>query len=102
MIPADVDAGPVPEDNLPGHHPEQEQDQPDLDAMAERLGTVPPQERVEVDDGDGDRSLVELVEANLAAGVNLGAGLVKGGLAAGSVVAGAAVRQAGRRVGLSR
>ncbi|MDP9387347.1 MAG: hypothetical protein M3Q48_05315 [Actinomycetota bacterium] len=24
--------GPVPEDNLPGHHPEQEQDKPDLDA----------------------------------------------------------------------
>jgi hypothetical protein len=28
--------GPVPEDNRPGHHPEHEQDKPDLDASAER------------------------------------------------------------------
>jgi hypothetical protein len=30
--------GPVPEDNQPGHHPAEEQDKPDLDAFAERLG----------------------------------------------------------------
>jgi hypothetical protein len=28
--------GPVPEDNLPGHHPEHEQDKPDLDAFVKR------------------------------------------------------------------
>lgn len=38
---ADEDAGgPVPPDNQPGHHPPQEQDKPDLDAFAERLGTA--------------------------------------------------------------
>lgn len=31
-------AGPVPEDNQPGHHPPQEQDKPDLDAFAAKLG----------------------------------------------------------------
>jgi len=30
------DAGPVPEDNLPGHHPEHEQDKPDV-----RIAAVP-------------------------------------------------------------
>jgi len=29
----------IPEDNRPGHHPELEQDKPDLDAVAEALGT---------------------------------------------------------------
>src|SRR5581483_12379594 len=33
--------GPVPEANRPGHHPDHEQDKPDLDAVAERLGTRP-------------------------------------------------------------
>lgn len=32
--------GPVPPDNQPGHHPPQEQDKPDLEAFAERLGTA--------------------------------------------------------------
>lgn len=32
--------GPVPEEQRPGHRPEQDQDKPDLDAMAERLGVV--------------------------------------------------------------
>jgi len=32
--------GPIPEDQRPGHHPEQEQDKPDLDKFAERLGIV--------------------------------------------------------------
>ncbi len=31
-------AGPVPPENQPGHHPSEEQDKPDLDAFAERLG----------------------------------------------------------------
>jgi hypothetical protein len=35
--------GPVPDANLPGHHDEQDQDRPDLDAFAERFGIVPPE-----------------------------------------------------------
>src|SRR5438105_1187654 len=35
------ETGPVPPDNQPGHHPENEQDKPDLDAFAARLGTDP-------------------------------------------------------------
>lgn len=31
------DTGPVPEANMPGHHPEHDQDKPDLDAFAERF-----------------------------------------------------------------
>src|SRR6476661_7401318 len=31
----------VPEDNRPGHHPEFEQDKPNLDEVAEALGTKP-------------------------------------------------------------
>jgi hypothetical protein len=30
--------GPIPEDNRPGHHPEHEQDKPDLEAFAEAQG----------------------------------------------------------------
>ena len=37
-IGADAPRGPVPPENRPGHHPEQEQDKPDLDAFAQRLG----------------------------------------------------------------
>ena len=33
--------GPVPEANQPGHHPEREQDQPDLEAFARRLSIAP-------------------------------------------------------------
>jgi hypothetical protein len=36
----DGGGGPVPPDNQPGHHPPEEQDKPDLDAFAERLGTA--------------------------------------------------------------
>ena len=35
------DTGPVPAENQPGHHPAKEQDKPDLDAFAARLGTDP-------------------------------------------------------------
>ncbi len=31
-------SGPVPPDNQPGHHPTKEQDKPDLEAFAERMG----------------------------------------------------------------
>lgn len=36
--------GPVPEDQRPGHHPDDEQDKPDLDEFAARLGIVPDDE----------------------------------------------------------
>jgi hypothetical protein len=36
--------GPVPEEQRPGHHPEQEQDKPNLDKFAARLGIVPEDE----------------------------------------------------------
>lgn len=35
------ETGPVPPDNQPGHHPPKEQDKPDLDAFAAKLGTDP-------------------------------------------------------------
>ena len=35
------ETGPVPPENQPGHHPAKEQDKPDLDAFAARLGTDP-------------------------------------------------------------
>jgi translation initiation factor IF-2 len=35
------ETGPVPSENQPGHHPPEEQDKPDLDAFAARLGTDP-------------------------------------------------------------
>ena len=41
---ADAPGGPVPAENQPGHHPPQEQDKPDLDAFAERLGIVEPED----------------------------------------------------------
>jgi len=39
--------GTVPEEQRPGHHPEHEQDKPDLDKFAERLGIVPEGEEPE-------------------------------------------------------
>ena len=42
---ADEARGPVPAENQPGHHPAEEQDQPDADAFAAKLGTMPPAER---------------------------------------------------------
>ena len=38
------DGSPVPEANAPGHHPDEEQDKPDLDRFAEALGTRPPED----------------------------------------------------------
>lgn len=50
----DVDAprGPVPLDNQPGHHPPTEQDKPDINAFAEKLGTVDPSERSDTPEHD--------------------------------------------------
>ena len=39
--PSGGETGPIPVDNQPGHHPAKEQDKPDLDAFAARLGTDP-------------------------------------------------------------
>ena len=36
-------AGPVPPDNEPGHHPDHEQDKPDPNAFAAKLGLAAPQ-----------------------------------------------------------
>ncbi|MGI8809353.1 MAG: hypothetical protein ACR2KK_16245 [Acidimicrobiales bacterium] len=45
---ADAPGGPVPPENQPGHHPATEQDKPDLNAFAAKLGTVAPSERRDV------------------------------------------------------
>lgn len=37
--------GPIPPEQRPGHHPPQEQDKPDLDAVADRMGVVPTSEK---------------------------------------------------------
>jgi hypothetical protein len=47
-IGADAPRGPVPPENQPGHHPSDEQDKPDLDKFAAKLGTMEPEERKEV------------------------------------------------------
>ena len=39
---ADGPRGPVPPENQPGHHPPEEQDKPDLDAFAEKMGVAEP------------------------------------------------------------
>ncbi len=47
---ADAPRGPVPAENQPGHHPSEEQDKPDLNAFAAKLGTMEPAEREEWDE----------------------------------------------------
>lgn len=44
-IGADAPRGPVPPENQPGHHPADEQDQPDVDKFAAKLGTMEPAQR---------------------------------------------------------
>ena len=39
--PTGGETGPIPADNQPGHHPAKEQDKPDLDAFAAKLGADP-------------------------------------------------------------
>jgi cobalamin biosynthesis Mg chelatase CobN len=46
----DAPGGPVPAENQPGHHPAKEQDRPDLDAFAERLGVVEAREQDHAED----------------------------------------------------
>ena len=51
-IGADAPRGPVPPDTKPGHHPGDEQDKPELDMFAAKLGTMEPSERDAVLDSD--------------------------------------------------
>lgn len=93
------DLGPVPEDNQPGHHPAHEQDQPDLDALAARLGAVPPEERPDApseDRGPAERALT--AATGLAA---VPVGLARAGLWSVGYVVGVAPRSVARRLGLS-
>lgn len=61
--------GTVPPEQRPGHHPEDEQDKPDLDRFAERLGIVPEGEepvgapRVEDDTAPQRKTVTHLTEA---------------------------------------
>ncbi len=43
----DAPRGPVPPENQPGHHPPKEQDKPDLNAFADKLGVTEPSDRQE-------------------------------------------------------
>ena len=77
---ADAPRGPVPPENQPGHHPPEEQDKPDLDAFAQRLGTAEPSERDEAPSpaSGGRRGLVTRVGA-VAAGLLAAVLFVVGG-----------------------
>ena len=89
------DLGPVPEENQPGHHPPREQDRPDLDAMAARLGAIPP----------GDRPRRGPAERAATAAAGLAAmplGLARAGLWSAGYVVGLAPRAVARRLGVSR
>lgn len=58
--------GPVPAANQPGHHPAEEQDKPDIDAFAQKAGTMDPAEREEREDavaGTGGRAVSTRVVA---------------------------------------
>ena len=72
----DAAAGPVPAANRPGHHPEHEQDQPDLDELASRLGIEDP----EAPPSSARLRTVALVGAGVAVAVGIGvtvAGLLR-------------------------
>jgi hypothetical protein len=77
--------GPVPEDNQPGHHPAEEQDKPDLQAFAERMGTAPPENRSDPD-RPTERSPVAAVSSAVQSKrsqIGLGAVLAGVGVVAG-------------------
>ncbi|HEV2761290.1 MAG TPA: hypothetical protein VGV86_17155 [Acidimicrobiales bacterium] len=69
---ADAPRGPVPPENQPGHHPADEQDKPDLNAFAEKLGTMEPSERSDTperQDGPPARSDSRRVRVGVGAGI---------------------------------
>lgn len=59
--------GPVPEENRPGHHPDHDQDKPDLGDFAERLGIEEP----DAPPGGVDLRTVALIGAGAAVAVGL-------------------------------
>ena len=82
---ADAPRGPVPPENQPGHHPAEEQDKPDLNAFAEKLGTMEPSERGENPAGQegspatsGSRTLAVGVAAAVAAALAVVVAVVTG------------------------
>ena len=64
---ADEHLGAVPADNVAGHHPAEEQDKPDLDDFAAKLGTMPPDEREERQETAGRAAGRNGVSARVAA-----------------------------------
>jgi hypothetical protein len=47
--------GPIPPEQQPGHHPGVDQDKPDLDAFAEKLGIEPDADQPDADQPDADQ-----------------------------------------------
>ncbi|QGG95891.1 hypothetical protein [Actinomarinicola tropica] len=85
--------GPVPEDNRPGHHPDHEQDKPDLDEFAAKFGTAPSEEGGD-EPGDGSESATDREAASTSpvdrgrSALETAASVVSGGISAGAAVAG--------------
>lgn len=91
--------GPIPEDNRPGHHPDHEQDKPDLDDFAAKFGTSAHDEgegpTATGDDRaepgrDRDESRVDSAMDRGRSAVETATTIVSGGIAAGAAVAGPA------------
>ena len=90
-------SGPVPPENQPGNHPAEEQDKPELDAFAERLGIVPGE-----GDGGGSRASAGTADTRSSTG-NLLAGVQgRGGFARVAAVLVAVVTLVGLVVGRRR
>jgi hypothetical protein len=64
----DAPSGPIPADNQPGHHPAKEQDKPDLDAFAQKLGIVEAPEGDQSEEQAG-RKVAPVTVAGAIAGV---------------------------------
>jgi hypothetical protein len=63
-------SGPMPADNQPGHHPAEEQDKPDLNAFAAKLGVVEaPAEEGAAGDEQASPSGRSIPTAAVAAGI---------------------------------
>ena len=76
------DGAPIPEDNLPGHHPEHEQDKPSGDAFVAKLREHAAEaeaepEPVPVSGEDGDRSLEDTAGTIAGEALRAAAGLVR-------------------------
>ena len=98
-----------PEDNRPGHHPDAEQDKPDLDEFAAKFGTAPPEDEQNGEPGDRDEAGEQgepLPLAVVRTALDLGEVAVRTGLAVGGAVArpvfGAAADATGRVAHLIR